>query len=282
MASAMQAANGFKQALLRGGPTFGVWQTLPGANLSRAIARSGVEWICIDTEHGNIDATDAQMHESVAAIAACGVSPIVRIPANEAWMIKRALDAGAHAILVPLIKTAEDVRRLVSAAKFPPLGSRGFGSPFSMEKFAAGSRIPTATEYLQQANDALATIVQIETAEAYTNIEEIAQAPGVDMFFVGPFDLGNNIGYPILDGSLHEELKKAIGRIFEVARKAGKATGIYCTSGEQAKGFADMGFNMISVAADMIAIPSHIGASLKAAKGSTKDWGGEITGPYGR
>lgn len=71
---------------------------LAGTNLSRTISRTGVDWVCIDTEHGNID--DAQMHDAVQAVAATGVSPLVRIAANEAWMVKRALDCGAHGISV--------------------------------------------------------------------------------------------------------------------------------------------------------------------------------------
>lgn len=126
------------------------------------------------------------MHEAVGAIAATGVSPIVRITANEGWMVKRgsirpvasvyanvrgigALDAGAHGVLVPLLYTADDARRLVEAAKFPPVGKRGFGSPFAM----GSTGNVTGLEYLQQANDALLTIVQIETKEALENVYSI-------------------------------------------------------------------------------------------------------------
>ncbi|KAF4549577.1 Hypothetical protein D9617_21g097980 [Elsinoe fawcettii] len=213
----MQIANRFQNALRQGGATFGAWQMLPGTNISRAIARSGFDWVCVDTEHGNI--SDDNMHECVAAIAACGVSPIVRVAANEAWMVKRALDAGAHGIIVPLLKTADDARNIVSSAKFPPDGTRGFGSPFSMEKFYTA----------QKANQGLVTVVQIETKEALKNVDEIASVPGVDVLLIGPFDLGNNIGYPIID-SMHDEVKAAITKIHESAKKAGKRTGIYYTS----------------------------------------------------
>lgn len=105
----MQAANRLQQALLsKQAVTFGAWQTLPGHNLTRTIARCGFEWICVDAEHGNIDGmatlqanvegqrtlvdpktcSDAAMHEAVATISSCGVSPIVRIAANEGWMVK--------------------------------------------------------------------------------------------------------------------------------------------------------------------------------------------------
>lgn len=81
---------------------------------------------------------DGAMHEAVAAIAACGVSPIVRVPEAQHWMIKRALDAGAHGIVVPLLETVEDAERIVKYSKFPPKGNRGLGGALAMEKFISG------------------------------------------------------------------------------------------------------------------------------------------------
>jgi len=89
------------------------------------------------------------MHEAVTAIAHAGVSPLVRIAANEAWMVKRVLDAGAHGVVVPLIYTVDDAKRLVSSTKFPPRGTRGFGSPLSVQCFNNESM----TYYLQHANE---------------------------------------------------------------------------------------------------------------------------------
>ncbi|KAI0406886.1 Pyruvate/Phosphoenolpyruvate kinase-like domain-containing protein [Xylaria palmicola] len=199
----------------------GVWQTLPGQNVSRVLARTpGVDWVLVDCEHGNID--DAAMHEVVPAIASCGASPIVRLPDMQGWMIKRALDAGAHGILIPLLRSAEEAKKIVAAAKFPPQGQRGLGSPFAMERF---NPIPTMTEYLQHANDSLLTVVQIETREALDAVEEIAEVPGIDVLFVGPFDLGNNIGHPILDGVMKPELEQAIDRVLAATIKAGKKAG---------------------------------------------------------
>ncbi|KAK2811076.1 hypothetical protein FQN50_002411 [Emmonsiellopsis sp. PD_5] len=257
----MQAANRLQTALKTGtGVSFGLWQMLPGANHARIMARSGYDWVCVDTEHGNI--ADAQMHEAVAAIAATGTSPVVRIAANESWMVKRALDAGAHGIVVPLLYTPDDARRLVESAKFPPLGKRGFGSPFSMASFG---NIPQ-TDYLFQSNDALVTIVQIETKEAFENVEEIAKVPGVDVLLIGPWDLGNNLGRPVT-GDFHPDLVAAIERIRKAAVDNGKKAGIYCTSGESAKKYAEQGFHMISVCADVVALPTHLTNSLKAARG---------------
>lgn len=99
-------------------------------------------------------------------------------------------------------------------------------------------------------------------------VEEIAKVPGVDVLFCGPFDLGNNIGHPILDGSMHEELKEAIARIQKVAQENNKASGIYATSGDQAREYADQGFQMVSVATDATSLPAYMQSSLTAARGS--------------
>ncbi|KAI1804188.1 Phosphoenolpyruvate/pyruvate domain-containing protein [Daldinia bambusicola] len=252
------------------GPSMGVWQMLPGQNVSRILARADFIWVMVDCEHGNID--DAAMHEAVPAIASCGVSPIVRIPDMQGWMIKRALDSGAHgvseqqSILVPLLRSAEEARGIVSAAKFPPQGQRGLGSAFPMERF---NPIPTMTEYLQQANESLLTMVQIETREALDVVEEIAAVPGIDVLFIGPFDLGNNIGYPILDGVIQPELEQAIDKILEATNKAGKKCGILATSGEQAKQYADRGFHMICVAVDATLLQASLDMSLSTARGQS-------------
>ncbi|GKT54921.1 HpcH/HpaI aldolase/citrate lyase family protein [Colletotrichum tofieldiae] len=207
------------------------------------------------------------MHDAVPAIAATGVSPVVRLPDMQGWMVKRALDCGAHGILVPLLRTAQEAKDLVQAAKFPPWGRRGFGSPLAMERF---SPAPSMTEYLQQANDSLLTMVQIETKEALESVEDIAAVEGIDVLFIGPFDLGNNIGHPVINGIIKKELSDAIDRVLEATHKAGKKAGIFCTSGEQSKVFADKGFDMISVATDYTALQFTLSESLSIARGEVK------------
>lgn len=262
----IQESNRLYKALQKGGPTFGAWQTLPGTNHARAVARAGVDWICVDTEHGNID--DGAMHEAVNAIVKEGVSPIVRIAACESWMVKRALDSGAHGIIVPLIYSVDDAKKIVTAAKFPPQGQRGFGSPFATQAFSKTTPgVAGMGEYLMKSNEGLLTIVQIETASALEQVEEIAKIPGIDMLFVGPFDLGNNIGRPIL-GPMHSELVTAINRIKDAAHAAGKKTGIYCNDGKQAKGYADQGFDMISISTDVIALTTAIAQNVAMASGA--------------
>lgn len=258
----MESCNRLKAAFAQNKQSMGMWQMLPGANVSRLLARSGVDWVMVDCEHGNID--DGAMHDAVPAIAALGVTPLVRLPDVQSWMVKRALDAGAHGVLVPLLRSADQARELVQAAKFPPWGKRGFGSPIAPERF---NPVPSFTEYLQQANDALLTMVQIETQEALNEVEDIAAVKGIDVLFVGPFDLGNNIGHPVLNGVMSPELEEAIVRILTACRKAGKKCGIYATSGEQAKLYADQGFDMISVSADYTALEFVLKQQFNASMG---------------
>ncbi|CAF3593561.1 unnamed protein product [Fusarium graminearum] len=262
--SAMQQSNRLRTALLEGKKAFGAWQMIPGANVSRILARSGVDWVLVDCEHGNID--DGAMHDAVPAIAALGVSPIVRLPDMQGWMVKRALDSGAHGIVVPLLRTPEEARQLVQSAKFPPQGRRGFGSPIAPERFHPE---PTFTQYLQQANNSLLTIVQIETKEALESIDDIAAVNGIDVLFIGPFDLGNAIGHPIIEGVMASELKGAIAKILAASQKAGKKTGVYCTGGEQAKVYADMGFDMMNVVTDYTSLALVAKEQLSFADGSS-------------
>ncbi|PNP43734.1 hypothetical protein TGAMA5MH_04015 [Trichoderma gamsii] len=264
-------------------PAFGGWQMIPGAAPARILAQSGVDWVLVDCEHGSLD--DHAMHESVPAIAALGVSPIVRIPGMEPWMVKRALDSGAHGILVPLLRTVKEAEDLVQAAKFPPAGKRGFGSPYSAKQF--GPTI-SSLDYLNGANENVLTMVQIETKEALEAVDEIAAVKGVDVLFVGPFDLGKmfpkgllqrasavnhkrqiigiNIGHRVSEAGIPQELNDAISKVQVAAKKAGKKSGIYTFSGAHAKQCQQQGFDMVHVVTDYMGLEDVVKQYLTAAK----------------
>ncbi|KAF8911891.1 Pyruvate/Phosphoenolpyruvate kinase-like domain-containing protein [Mucidula mucida] len=225
-------------------PVVGSWLMLPGASLARMVAQMGYDFVIVDCEHGDI--ADAAMHASVGAIAAQGVSPIVRIPAPENWLVKRTLDTGAHGILCPMMSTPEEAKALVSYAKFPiPLaqrtpwsisGVRGAGSPFAPAAFGQGMG-----EYIATANKNTFIAVQIETVEGLGNCEEIAKVDGIDMLFVGPNDLCSSMGYPPLDHANIPEVQEAIKRVLAAAKAAGKYAGMFCTSAEQVKARFEQG-----------------------------------------
>jgi len=171
----------------------------------------------------------------------------------------------------------KDCENLVRSTKFPPFGDRGFGSPFPHPNF---SSTLTSTDYLQQANSAILTMVQIETKEALDVVEQIAAVEGVDVLFVGPYDLGNNIGHPIIDGKMSGELEASIQKVLEAANKAGKKAGFFCSYAEQARAYAEMGFHMISCATDLLILQSSVMGAVHIAKGLGA--APKLTGPYGK
>lgn len=217
--------------------------------------------------------SDDSMHEAVAAIAACGVSPIVRVQEGQHWMIKRALDAGAHGIIVPLLQTAEEARNIVKFSRFPPQGNRGLGSALSMEKWISGKtgevkEVPWA-DYYEHSNSSIVIIVQIETKSALEQVKEIAGVDGIDVLFIGPNDLGNSIGHPMVlnGGKTAPELDQAIATIHKAAQDAGKFSGMYTGTGEQAKKYADEGFNMINTANDIAIVKQYFAQHISIAHG---------------
>ncbi|KAI0036430.1 Phosphoenolpyruvate/pyruvate domain-containing protein [Vararia minispora EC-137] len=228
-----------RNALKAGKRASGAWLTLPSTAIARTLASTpGMSWVLIDGEHGQI--TDSQYYDLSNAIASAGASPIIRIPADEAWMIKRALDSGAHGIMVPLANSPELVRRVVAAAKYPPAGIRGFGPMFTHAAGALGGA------YKASANEDVVVAVQIEHPDAVRDIEEIV-AEGIDVAFIGPFDLSVSMGVQF-GGEEHEA---AIQRILDATHAAGKIAAIFCLDGSQAAKRFEQGFDMVSVSTDI-------------------------------
>ncbi|RPA77078.1 Phosphoenolpyruvate/pyruvate domain-containing protein [Ascobolus immersus RN42] len=257
-------------------PRLGIWQCLPGAHLSHTLSRStpNLAWILLDMEHGHI--SDDAMHASILALAPTNVSSFVRVVEGSTANIKRAYDAGAHGVMVPLVESKSDAERAVRAAKFPRPGTKGGGGGRrgAHERFG----LKNGVEYLQQANDSLVLIVQIETREALEHVDEIAAVEGIDILFAGPFDLGNNIGYPMLDPeNPPEELMAALMKILKAAHDAGKQAGIYCVNGEQAKRYIGLGFDMVNIMNDVGALMGHVALAASNALGEKGE-----SGPSGR
>ncbi|CAG2006565.1 unnamed protein product [Fusarium graminearum] len=201
---------------------------IPSVRQAQIVALTGLDGIILDCEHGHIG--DDSMHNSVAAISALGVSPIIRIRGPAHDIIKRALDTGAHGIMVPQINNAEEARQIVASSKFPPQGVRGQGSAFP----AIGHAL-TAPEYMKSANETIITMIQIETRAGVENVDEIAAVPGVDMLFIGPNDLAQSLlGYVPARGD-EPEFIAAIDKIIDAGRRHGKWVGRMVNNGSVAK-----------------------------------------------
>ncbi|KAJ9623794.1 hypothetical protein H2204_011086 [Knufia peltigerae] len=234
------------------------FMALPSVRMAQIVALTGVDGIIIDCEHGNIG--DDAMHNAVAAISALGVSPIIRIRGPAHDIIKRALDTGAHGIMVPQINTAEEARQVVASCKFPPQGVRGQGSAFPA--IAHGLSTP---EYMKSANETILTMVQIETRSGVENVDDIAAVPGVDLVFVGPNDLAQAVlGYVPARGD-EADFNDAIDKIIAAGRAHGKWVGRMVNDGALAKE-AKKRYDMVAMTGDTKAIQNWYMAELRIAR----------------
>ena len=251
--------NRLKQALARGEAQFGAWLMLGGTGIARMLGGAGFDWVLIDTEHGTID--QAMMAEMVAAVASVGGVPLVRVTANSPELIKRALDAGAWGIIVPMVNNAAEAEAVVRAAKFPPQGERGYGSPFARFPFAA-----TPIEYTAEANANIVVVVQIETVQAIAAVDDIAAVPGLDVLFVGPNDLSASYGLVPGNENNAPEFQAALERVKAAARDHHIACGIFAPDGELAARRAAEGFQMVSATIDFAAMLDGAGQQLARVK----------------
>lgn len=234
------------------------FMAIPSVRQAQIVALTGLDGVIIDCEHGHIG--DDSMHNSVAAISALGVSPIIRIRGPAHDIIKRALDTGAHGIMVPQINNAEEARSIVQSSKFPPQGVRGQGSAFP----AIGYGL-TTPEYMISANETLLTMIQIETRAGVENVDEIAAVPGVDVLFIGPNDLAQSLlGYVPARGD-EPEFGAAIDKIVDAAKKNGKWVARLVNNGSLAKE-AKKRFDTVAITGDTKAIQNWYMAEIDVAR----------------
>ncbi|UKZ61332.1 uncharacterized protein TrAtP1_002598 [Trichoderma atroviride] len=189
-----------------------------------------------------------------------GVSPLVRLRMTHSDLIKRALDAGAHGIVVPQINTAEDAKAVVSHSKFPPRGCRGQGSAFPA--ITHGIDLP---KYLKTANDTLITCLQIETRAGVENVDAICAVPGVDLVFIGPNDLALSIlGHVPAKGD-EPEFVDAVKKIVAAARKHGKWVGRLSNNGASSREHLKV-FDTVAMGYDIRAIQNWYTTELSIAR----------------
>lgn len=254
--------NHVKEKLKRGKPALGAWLSLPSVSSARLMARLGFDWLVVDMEHSAQNAT--LMAEMVGTIVDAGTcAPIVRVPANSVEWFKWALDAGAWGVLVPMVNTREEAQRAVEHAKYPPFGTRSLGGAFAPYAFG----ITDWPTYAQIANDETLVIIQIESASALQNLDEILSIPGIDVAFVGPNDLHAQLGLrPSTEGA-EPKFMEALEHVKAAARKYQVALGIFSRDGEAAAERVRQGFQMISVTTDISSMAAAASLNLRMAWG---------------
>lgn len=222
-------------------PSFGTWIALPSIVGLDALRGMGFDWFMIDTEHAQVNP------ETMAAMAAVlgggGPTPLVRVGNVDPYLIKQALDSGAHGILVPLVGTEAQARAVVAFSKYPPEGVRGAAA-------AAASRYGMElTSYLRNANAETLVGVQIETQEALSHLDAIASVPGIDLLFVGPTDLTLNLG--LVDDRTNPRVREAMRSVVDACERHGKVPGTLVINSEEKKAALALGFRFISLASDV-------------------------------
>ena len=231
--------------------------TVPGSIGAEIFAGVGVDYVCVDQQHGVIDYDS--MVPMFQAIGAEGSAPITRVLSNDPFAIMKALDAGAWGVIVPLISSAVDAASAVSACRYPPLGLRSYGPVRAAG--VIGSRDP------EKLGGEVLCFVMVETREALERVEEIAATPGLDGIYIGPSDLALSLGLsPTLDVTedVHVE---AVNRIREACNRNGIAAGIHAASGERARAHAEAGFDMVTVATDAALLKSAALREVTVARG---------------
>jgi 4-hydroxy-2-oxoheptanedioate aldolase len=257
--NALATATHIRAQWKEGRPVFGIWAALACPFAVELMAGPGIGYLCVDQQHGVVDYSDAV--NMFMAAHARGVAPITRVPANESWMIGKALDAGAQGVVVPLVNNREEAAAAVSACRYPPRGVRSFGPIRSA--LVSGAR-DTAT-----LGDSVLCFVMVETREGLRNIEEIASTPGLDGIYVGPADLALGMGLaPDLDKT-EPEHAAAIQTILEACRRNRIEAGIQCSSGKSGRSYAEKGFRLVTIAKDSSLLQAAARAEIRAANGQS-------------
>lgn len=235
--------------------TFGLWGTLDGAYVAEIAAAEGFAYHCVDRQHGMIG--EAAVAPMLTAIQGQGASALVRVPANEPWLIMQALDAGADGVVVPMVGDGAEAAAAVAACRYPPDGMRSYG--------------PTRATLAHRSADTarlseVACIAMIETSRGLVNLEEIVATPGLDAIYIGPSDLALALGVAPDQGGSHPAHGEAIARILATCLRRGVTPGIQCPDGVSARARAEQGFQMVSVGNDMATLRRGLAAELAIAR----------------
>ena len=233
-----------RAALQQRRPILGSWLQTGSPAAAEILANTGFAWLGLDCEHTSADIATV---ESIArALHGRDTALLVRVSQGDTLEIRKCLDVGAGGVIVPLVETAEQAKLAVAAAKYPPIGRRGFCFG-RMNDW--GVRFD---EYARTANDHTVVIAMIESRKGVENIDDILSVEGLDGIFIGPYDLSGSYGVP---GELqHPSVLQARQRILDACKQAGKTAGqhIVHSDSTQLEAALRAGFTFICLDADII------------------------------
>ncbi|WP_382305128.1 HpcH/HpaI aldolase/citrate lyase family protein [Herbiconiux sp. UC225_62] len=232
-------------------PSTGLWATLGHPHTAAAMAVDGIDWICLDAQHGRFD--DAAMLDALDHLRLRRTRVLVRVLAARDDVIGRALDGGADGVIVPLVSSAAEAGESVAAAFYPPIGRRSWGPMIDPAPNPA------------QANEHVLCAVMVETAEALDRVEEIAATPHLGMIFVGPFDLSLALGLDLEEMIDDLDTNSPLQRVVRACRSAGIAAGVFAGAPERASRLRRHGFDAVSISTDARVLADGAAAAVSAA-----------------
>lgn len=246
--------------LVREETVFCAFCLLPDPSAVEMLARQDWDCVFIDCQHGLIDYAD--MLAMTVAVQGAGKPVLVRPPLNDEGFIGKVLDAGADAVICPMINSPDDARWLARAANYPPLGERSWGPLRAVERFG-GDR----AAFHEHGNVLSEAWAMIETREALDNLDAILTTPGIDGIFIGPNDLCNSLtGGSELDPG-HPQVLDALKLVLEKTREHKSFAAVYANTPELARTHMELGFRFIAVGSDVAFLKSGSAATLAALKG---------------
>lgn len=216
--------NLLKAKFAAGEPAFGCSIMIPSPQMVEMVGHAGFDWVLIDMEHGTITLESAEL--MIMAAESVGITAIVRPPSNASADITAAMDRGAAGVQVPHINTAEDARRAVAAVKFGPGEQRGLAAGTRPDRYGLGEAMP---DFVERSNAESLVCIQLEHNSAIDNVDTLLAVEHVDVFFIGPSDLSQSMGYP--GNPRAAPVKSAIEQTLSKIAAAGKTPGMPAASG---------------------------------------------------
>lgn len=245
-------ANEIRKKWSKGEAVVNGWLAIPSSFSAETMAHQGWDSITIDMQHGMVDYQVAVA--MLQGISTTGTMPLARVPWLDPGIIMKMLDAGSYGVICPMVNSADDAERFVTACRYPPRGQRSFG-PIRASLYAGG-------DYAQHANDEIIPFAMIETAEALDNLDDILSVEGVDAIYIGPADLSNALGCtPKLDQD-EKPVVEAIDYIVRKALEKGVTPGIHNLTPEYALKMIDKGFQFVTISSDARLLASAAAAAI--------------------
>jgi 2-keto-3-deoxy-L-rhamnonate aldolase RhmA len=206
------------------------------------LAASGLDFVLYDMEHGRCDI--AQVGEMIASCRGSDIAPWVRIPDFNFRPMSRILDLGARGVMVPRIETRAQAQDIVAQLKYPPQGVRGVALGVAHDLYQAAG-----PEFFTKANEETVVIIQLETAKAFDNIEEILSVPGIDVAWLGHFDLTVSMGIPLQFD--HPRFQSAVDAMFDCCRRNHVAPAFITTTPKATEHWIHKGLRVVSLGTDI-------------------------------